>query len=131
MRFEDIKPGQEFATACGAFVKIDPGCVFAGRLPRPHFFAVQVKTGVLTFLGPDTEVTPKGTTLWQLHWRYPDGKTEMRAQFEDDFADNGEFMKYILDVQERHRLPNDCRWQFFREDHPKFELAVAGGVGEL
>ena len=56
MRFDDLLPGDLFKHDGRNFVKIDPNCEFAESLGRWH--AVEVGTGVITFLGPDNIVDP-------------------------------------------------------------------------
>ena len=58
MRFEDVKAGRCFRIGERIFVKLHPFCEFVQSLPKPHFYAVQIKTGVLTCIGPDTEIEP-------------------------------------------------------------------------
>ena len=54
--WRDVEPGQGAKIGEQLFVKIDPSCKYADRLPGPRSYGVQIGTGELTFIGPDTAV---------------------------------------------------------------------------
>ena len=52
--FGDVEPGQGAKIGDRLYAKIEPDCDFARCLPSPFSYGVQIGTGILTFIGPDT-----------------------------------------------------------------------------
>ena len=46
--------------------------------------------------------------LWQLHWQFRDGTTEMRAQ--RDINSNDEMRLFVKETQESQPLPKNTIW---------------------
>ncbi len=70
--------------------------------------------------------------LYQLHWQFADGHTEMRSQFSPEEALHGnpnstagkEMRRWTKDVGERHPLPEGATWLMVNEESEHFVWAV-------
>jgi len=70
--------------------------------------------------------------LFQLHWEFEDGHTDMRSQTCPEELLHGnpnstiekEMRKWTRGVQERHPLPDGARWLMCNEDSKHFVWAV-------
>ncbi len=70
--------------------------------------------------------------LFQLHWEFEDGHTEMRSQTcpeemlhgKPDSTIEKEMRIWTRDVQERHPLPDGTRWLMCNEESEHFVWAV-------
>lgn len=60
--------------------------------------------------------------LYQLHWQFKDGHTDMRAQKE--LGSKKEHFDWIRDVQTRHPLPEGAKWIVCNEESKYFVWAV-------
>jgi hypothetical protein len=62
--------------------------------------------------------------LWQLHFQYKDGHTEMIAQEDFPLADaflvQAAFQKWALDIAAKHALPEGAIWMWCNEDSEHF-----------
>lgn len=66
--------------------------------------------------------------LMQLHYQYPDGRSEFVAQseFVSGAQTNQEALeKWAAGVQERHALPAGCNWLMVPESSLRFAMAPA------
>lgn len=60
--------------------------------------------------------------LYQLHWQFKDGTTEMRAQKE--INTEAEMRSWQKGVAERHPLPEGAQWMVCNEKSEHFVMAV-------
>lgn len=61
-------------------------------------------------------------TLLQMHWQYPDGHSDFRAQAE--IKTQEAFWEWVTGVRERHPLPDGCNWLICEEGARNFMLAA-------
>ena len=61
--------------------------------------------------------------LYQLHWQFEDGKTEMRAQ--NTINSTAEMKAWEKDVCERHPLPKGAKWLLCNDKSIHFAMTVA------
>lgn len=54
--FHDVEPGQGARIKDKLYVKLHPDSEFAQNLDRPLSYGVEIGTGVLTQIGPDTAI---------------------------------------------------------------------------
>ena len=59
--------------------------------------------------------------LYQLHWQFKDGKTEMRAQREIDCIDD--MREFVAETQKAHPLPAGALWMCCDETSEYFVWA--------
>jgi len=59
--------------------------------------------------------------LWQLHWQYRDGTSDMRAQRE--ISSHDEMRAFIKEIQEEHSLPDGATWMACNEKSEHFVFA--------
>lgn len=59
--------------------------------------------------------------LYQLHWQYKDGSTEMRTQREVNSLDEMEV--FVKETQEAHPLPDGAIWMACNERSKHFVFA--------
>jgi len=60
--------------------------------------------------------------LFQLHWQYKDGTTEMRTQRNIDSPD--EMKAFVKETQEAHPLPDGAVWMACNEKSKDFVLTI-------
>lgn len=60
--------------------------------------------------------------LFQLHWQFKNGKTEMKAQKE--ISSNAEMKVWEKDVCKRHPLPEGAIWMICTEESEYFVMAA-------
>ena len=59
--------------------------------------------------------------LYQLHWQFENGLTEVRRQFNlDELSDPIELHDLIIETQESHPLPAGARWMMCDEASKHF-----------
>lgn len=68
--------------------------------------------------------------LYQLHWQFRDGKTEMIQQFElkDGASDNSKHRKIremMDDANKSHPLPDKAQWMLCSEKSEHFVMIAA------
>jgi len=67
--------------------------------------------------------------LYQLHWQFKDGSTEMCSQIEieDNLEDSDRHEKmrnFVIDTQKSHPLPKKAQWLMCPENSREFIWAV-------
>jgi len=58
--------------------------------------------------------------LYQLHWQYKNGKTEMKAQ--KDINSHDEMRVFISETQKKYPIPEKVIWMACNEQSEKFVL---------
>ena len=61
--------------------------------------------------------------LWQLHWQYKDGTTDMRAQRGINSRD--EMHAFVKETMKDHPLPNGANWMACNEKSKHFVFTEA------
>ncbi len=67
--------------------------------------------------------------LYQLHWQFKDGHTEMRSQ--TDVGARKEIKTWILETKLEHPLPEGAQWLMVNEDSKYFLWAVAESESDV
>lgn len=61
--------------------------------------------------------------LYQLHWQYKDGTTDIRAQREINSHD--EMKEFVKELREEHPLPDGAIWMICNDKSEHFVWAKA------
>ncbi len=61
--------------------------------------------------------------LYQLHWQFPDGHTEMKAQ--RDVTSGKELEQFVVETREGHPLPGKVVWVCIPETSKYFVKAAS------
>ncbi len=117
----------EFRDGCIGEIIGEGGCGFRNLLAVSACYGVYAESVAKELV---KRYNPK--PLFQLHWQFEDGHTDMRSQFspEEALYDNPgttpekEMRKWTRDVQERYPLPEGVRWLMVNEESEHFVWAV-------
>ena len=58
--------------------------------------------------------------LWQMHWQYRNGRTEMKAQRDLDESDIQEMRRFVKEIAEDYPLPDKAMWLIVNEKSKHF-----------
>lgn len=61
--------------------------------------------------------------IWQMHWQYRDGTTEMKAQRDLDESDIQNMRSFVKATIEAYRLPDKAMWMICNEKSEHFVKA--------
>ena len=123
--------------SCSRYIKGNPctgrGELVRGRAPEEFWIRCNVCRGCTSIKKTRIEAMNawegKEQMLYQLHWQFKDGHTEMRAQKEfsikKSHTNPKEMVEWTKDVQKKHPLPEGAEWMMCTEESEFFLLAVA------